>query len=95
MLDKRVIYEIPGMRMVNKRTFVYISASVASLTVDIYYPPDLPAHSRPPVVVFVLGYPDSSIQERFGMKLKDAGQYVSWAELTAASGIIAVTLANH
>lgn len=29
--------------------------------------------------------------ERFGIKLKDSGQYVSWGQLAAASGLIAIT----
>jgi acetyl esterase/lipase len=77
--------------VVDKKIVVYSSDNDVSLTMDIYYPPDVPAHSRLPVVVFVPAYPNSLILERYGIKLKDAGQYVSWGQLAAASGIIAVT----
>jgi hypothetical protein len=91
MLEKRVIYEIPEMANVTKRNVVYDSDNNVPLTMDIYYPPHLPPNSHLPVVIFVFGYPNSVILERFGIKLKDLGQYVSWGQLVAASGIIAVT----
>jgi dienelactone hydrolase len=91
MLEKRVIYEIPGMQEGPRRTVVYGSDGNVPLTMDIYYPPTLPATSQQPAVVFVMGYPNAIVLERFGSKLKDAGQYVSWGQLVAASGMIAIT----
>jgi acetyl esterase/lipase len=91
MLEKRVIYEIPGMREVTKRSVIYASDNDVPLTMDIYYPHDLPATSQLPVVIFVFGFPNSVVLERFGIKLKDSGQYVSWGQLAAASGLIAIT----
>jgi dienelactone hydrolase len=91
MLEKRVVYEIPGMQELSSRTAVYDSDPDVPLTLDIYYPPNLLVNSQIPAVIFVLGYSDSVILKRFGIKLKDAGQYVSWSQLTAASGIIAIT----
>jgi acetyl esterase/lipase len=91
MLEKRVIYELPGMKEVTKRNVVYDSDNDVPLTIDIYYPPNLPGNSQLPAVIFVFGYPNSVILERFGIKLKDAGQYVSWGQLAATSGIIAIT----
>ena len=91
MLEKRVIYEIPGMQEVLRRTIVYGSDDNVPLTMDIYYPPTLPVTSRLPAIIFVMGYPNSVVLERFGMKLKDAGQYVSWGQLAAGSGIIGIT----
>lgn len=91
MLEKRVVYELPGMKEVTKRSVVYASDNEVLLAMDLYYPPSLPAHSQLPAVIFVSGYPNSVVLERFGIKLKDAGQYVSWGQLAATSGLIAIT----
>jgi dienelactone hydrolase len=91
MLEKRVIYRIPEMDDVTKRHVVYQSDNDVPLTMDIYHPPNLLANSQFPAVIFVIGFPNSVMRERFGIKLKDAGQYVSWGQLAAASGIIAIT----
>ena len=91
MLEKRVIYELPGMKEVTRHNIVYASDLDVPLTMDMYYPPNLSPTSQLPSVIFVFGYSDSVILERFGIKLKDAGQYVSWGQLAAASGFIAIT----
>jgi acetyl esterase/lipase len=91
VLEKRVIYELPGMQEIPRRTIVYGSEGNIPLAMDIYYPPASPATSELPAVIFVMGYPNSVVLERFGMKLKDSGQYVSWGQLAAASGVIAIT----
>ena len=44
-----------------------------------------------PLVILVNGYPDTQIQHLWGMKQKDFQLFVSWGELIAASGMIAVT----
>ena len=85
MLEKRVIYEIPGMREVTKSSVIYASDNNLPLTMDIYYPHNLSATSQLPVVIFVFCFPNSVVLERFGIKLKDSGQYVSWGQLAAAS----------
>jgi acetyl esterase/lipase len=90
MLEKRVIYELPGMKEVTKQSIIYASDHDIHLTMDIYYPPNLSPHSQLPAVIFVPGYPNSVILERFGIKLKNAGQYVSWGQLAAKSGMIAI-----
>lgn len=91
MVEKRVIYELPGMKEVTRRNVVYHSDNDVPLTMDIYYPPSLPANSQLPAVIFVFGYSNSVLLERFGIKLKDSGQYVSWGQLAAASGLVAIT----
>lgn len=88
-MEKRVVYEIPGMEDIEKRNVAYDNN--VPLTMDIYYPHQLLPGSQLPAVIFVLGYPNSVVHERFGIKLKDAGQYVSWGQLAAASGLIAIT----
>jgi len=46
-------------------------------------------------VILVTGYPDPGFEAMVGCKLKDMQGYVSWGELLAASGLIAVTYTNH
>ena len=91
MLEKQVIYEIQGMEEVTKKSVVYDSDNGVSLTMDLYYPPKLPDNSQLPAIIFVFGFPNSVMLDRFGVKLKDSGQYVSWGQLAAASGIVGIT----
>ena len=37
------------------------------------------------------GYPDSGFQKIIGCKLKEMESYISWGQLTAASGLVAIT----
>ena len=91
MSEKRVKYKLPEMKEVINQSVVYATDNDVPLMMDIYYPPNLPANSQLPAVIFVCGYSNSVVLERFGMKLKDFGQYVSWGQLAAASGLIAIT----
>ena len=54
---------------------------------DIYYPSDWKSGARIPAVVFVSGYSDVGFQKMLGCKLKEMGSYISWGQLTAASGM--------
>jgi acetyl esterase/lipase len=56
---------------------------------DIYYPPE--RNSNVPAVVFVSGYSDFGFQKMLGCKLKEMGLYISWGQLTAVSGMAAIT----
>ena len=47
--------------------------------------------NRDPLVIIVNDYPDSIINKYFGIDHKDLELYISWAELIAASGMVAVT----
>jgi hypothetical protein len=95
MAKKRVVYELPGMHAVTVRRDVeYQGANSAGLAMDIYYPPDAKTGSRIPAVVFVTGYPDPGFQKVVGCKQKEMGSYVSWAQLAAASGLVAFTYTN-
>lgn len=88
----RVVYKIPNMQNVQVQHGVkYSTFNDTDLAMDIYYPPNLKSDTMLPVVIFVFGYSDSVIQKDIGSKLKDIGQYISWAELIAASGMIAIT----
>lgn len=92
---KRVVYEIPGMDAVTiRRDVEYLSTGARGLTTDIYYPPDWKSGERIPAVVFVSGYSDPGFQRILGCKLKDMASYISWSQLVAASGLVAVTYTN-
>jgi hypothetical protein len=93
---KVVVYRIHGMDdVVVRRDVAYFEDDRGALTMDIYYPPDVKRAARRPAVVFVSGYPDSGFQKIVGCKFKEMGAYVSWAKLTAASGLIAITYTNR
>jgi acetyl esterase/lipase len=91
VLKKRIVYEIPGMeqaRVMENR--VYKTVNEVDLHLDIYYPADLQDGEQRPAVLFVHGLgPDELVKH-----IKNSGQYVSWGQLCAAGGLIAVTF-NH
>jgi acetyl esterase/lipase len=91
LLKKRVVYEIPGMeqsRVTKNR--VYKTVEGMDLLLDVYYPANLRDGESCPAVVFVHGLGPVELVKN----IKDSGQYVSWGQLIAASGFIAVTF-NH
>lgn len=87
-----VVYRMPGQAAVTVRRGVPYRDD---LTMDVYYPPDSKSGARTPAVVFVTGYPDPGFQRVLGCMQKEMASYVSWAELMAASGLVAVTYANR
>lgn len=88
---KTVLYRVPGMEAVHiRRDVVYHD----SLTMDLYYPPET-KNQPAPVMIIVAGYPDAGIQMMFGCKFQEMGSNVSWAQLAAVSGIVAVTYTNR
>ena len=92
----RVIYSTPGVDAVTVRRDVpYRTADAGPLTIDLYYPSEATSGARLPAVVFVTGFSDAGAQKMFGCVLKEMGSYVSWAQLAAASGLVAVTYTNH
>ena len=96
-ISKRVVvYRIPGMDAVKVRRDVeYRAADAGALTMDIYYPPDSKSGARIPAAVIVAGYPDPGFQRILGCKFKEMGSSVSWAQLMAASGVVAITYTNR
>jgi len=93
---KRVVYQLPGTDAVTvRRDAPYRVTDAGVLTMDLYYPPDSQSRAPIPAVVFVSGYPDPGFQAMVGCKLKEMGSYISWGELTAASGIVAITYTNR
>jgi hypothetical protein len=73
------------------RNIVYRTIDNSTLTMDIYYPPNIADDTQLPVVVFVFGFPDSAAEKIAGVKLKDFQQYINWGNWTAQEGMIAVT----
>ncbi len=92
MTKKKVIYQMPKTDDVKIRKDIeYRVADTGVLTMDIYYPPDPKREARLPAVIFISGYPDPKFQIMLGCKLKDMESYISWGQLMAASGLVAIT----
>jgi acetyl esterase/lipase len=92
MTKKKVVYQMPGTDAVTiRRDVEYRVTDAGALTMDIYYPPDSKSEARIPAVVFVSGYPDLGVQKMLGCKLKEMESYISWGQLAAASGLVAIT----
>ena len=86
LLTRRVHYSLPGMDAVGvRRDVAYTSPADAWLTMDVYSPPGRPGPNGTPAVVLVPGFPGA---------VKRIGSFVSWAELIAASGLVAITCAT-
>ena len=93
---RRVVYKIPGEDAVTiRRDVEYLSNDAGVQTMDIYYPPDSKSGARTPAVVFVSGFSDLGFQKMLGCKLKEMESYISWGQLTAASGLAAITYTNR
>ena len=89
---RRVVYEVPGMGSVSvQRDIVYKSVEATDLKLDVYAPKGLSNSARLPGIVFIHGGP---IPPPLQLQMKDTGQYLSWGELAAASGLVGVTF-NH
>jgi hypothetical protein len=96
MPKKRVVYTMPGMETVTvRRDEPYRVTDAGALTMDVYYPPDSKTGVRTPAVLFVTGFSDLGAEKMLGSKFKEMGSFVSWAQLTAASGLVSITYANR
>lgn len=94
--QRTVVYRMAGADAVTVRREVeYDPAGAGALTMDIYSPPGAGRGARLPAVVFVAGFPDAGFEAKVGCKFKDMGSSVSWARLTAASGLAAITYTNR
>ncbi len=85
-MEAGVVLKVPGMDQVQTATVEYTTGR----KMDLYYPGAFDFSKPAPVVIFVMGYSTNYTMNWFGAKLKDLGQYVSWGELVAASGMIGV-----
>lgn len=97
MARKRIVYDSPGMREVTvQRDLVYGNSTDGNpLLMDLYCPAAVKGRAALPVVVFVAGYADPGFTRVVGCRFKEMGAYVSWGELAAASGMVAVTYTNE
>ena len=96
MTMKEVVYAIPGMKEITvERDIGYKVTNTDTLTLDLYRPPGLEPGARRPAVLFVIGYPDPGFEAMVGCKLKEMAGYISWGQLVATSGLVAVTYTNH
>lgn len=93
---RRVVYTMPGVDAVTvRRDEEYRTTDAEALTMDLYYPPGHKRGARLPAVVFVTGFPDAGAKRMLGCALKEMGSYVSWAQLAAVSGLVAITYTNR
>ncbi|MGH9140463.1 MAG: alpha/beta hydrolase [Vicinamibacterales bacterium] len=92
---KRVVYCVEGMERVGiRKDLVYRTSDAGPLTMDLYHPPG--AFGAPlPAVVLVAGYNDVGYKKMLGCRFKDMAMSVSWAQLAAASGMIAIAYTNR
>ncbi len=93
---KRVVHEIAGAESLPvQRDIVYATVGGERLMMDLYFPAETTRSEPTPAVVFVIGYPDQGVRRVVGCAAKAMASYVSWAQLVAASGLIAVTYTNQ
>ncbi len=87
LMANEIVFAIPGMEQVeHKSDLIYKTADQQSLLLDVYLP--APSEHPPPVVILIHGGMPP------GMKAKNHGHFVSWAQAIAASGMCAVMF-NH
>lgn len=86
-----VVYRLPTMNeAVVRSDITYKTTASGDLKMDVYYPGDYEGETRLPAVIFVHGDAEPELLKN----IKDASQYTCWGQLSAASGLIAVTF-NH
>ena len=94
--QKRAVYHVAGMeRAIVRKDVVYRATDAGPLTMDLYYPADAVADARRPAVVLVAGYNDVGYEKMLGVKFKEMGMSVSWGQLIAASGLVAIAYTNR
>jgi dipeptidyl aminopeptidase/acylaminoacyl peptidase len=87
-----IVYRLPNMEQVTVREDIaYKTADGSELTMNVYYPINHQRGTRLPAVLFVHG--DAPPEYLKG--IKDHAQYTGWGQLTAASGLIAVTFSHR
>jgi len=87
---KPVVYQLPDMDKVRViSNLKYSEVDNPYLLMDVYLPPDLKAHDRRPVVVFIHGGAGPEYRP------KDWGMFQSWGRLVAAAGMVAVMFTHR
>lgn len=83
----RVVYALPGMEQVPvQRGIVYKTVEGEDLKLDVYYPPDMQPEVVRGAVLFVHGGSRAEHVEH----VNESQPYISWCQLVATSGLIAV-----
>ena len=92
IISKRVVYALPGMEQSQVRpNITYKSVGGADLCLDAYYPPGFTFIGKLPAVLFIHGDgPAGLIKDA-----KDWGQYISWGQLAAASGLVGIPFSHR
>jgi acetyl esterase/lipase len=94
--QKRAVYAIAGMeRAAVRKDVVYRTTETGPLTMDVYSPADASEVTHLPAVVLVAGYNDVGYEKMLGVKFKEMAMTVSWSQLIAASGMIAIAYTNR
>ena len=94
--QKRAVYAIAGMeRAAVRKDVIYRSTDAGPLTMDVYSPADAADSAGLPVVVLVAGYSDVGYEKMLGVKFKEMAMAVSWGQLLAASGMVAIAYTNR
>ena len=86
LAKKPVFFTLPDMDQVTVANVPYKEG----LTMDVYFPPGFDFSSSFPAVIFVNGIGDPGFISVWGSKFKETGQYISWGQLAAASGLIGI-----
>lgn len=82
-----VLYTLPGMEEVPvRRGMIYKTVDEQGLKLDVYYPVDLLLGATRGAVLFVHG----GSQQEHVEHINQSRPYISWCQLIAASGLIAV-----
>jgi hypothetical protein len=92
---KPAVYRIAGMEHATvRKDVVYRTTGAGPLTMDVYSPADATIGARLPVVVLAAGYNDTGYEKMLGCRFKEMASSVSWGQLIAASGLVAVAYTN-
>ncbi len=84
---KPIVFQKSEMQNVKIKTRKYKE----NLSIDLYYPPHFETTSQYPGIIFVLGYADTTMENKHkAPKLKNWRAYVDWAKLVASEGIIGI-----
>ena len=93
---KRAVLRIAGMeRAAVRKDVVYRTTGAGPLTMDVYMPAQTGDGARLPAVVLVAGYNDVGYEKMLGVKFKEMGMAISWGQLIAASGLVAIAYTNR
>ena len=88
---RRLVYQIPGMEQVPvRKDITFKTVDGLALKMDVYYPQEMEQGAMRSAVILVSG----ELPPEFIERGKDTGIYISYGQLIAASGFVAVTF-NH